>query len=75
MEEGLFMVQEAGAKSEDYVKLRKESLHFDFHVWPLNSAERDPLMQWVNNQGERSTDETITMRPFEAFKAILRQPE
>jgi fumarate reductase flavoprotein subunit len=72
--DGLLMAQEAGAAIEDFVTLLKEGPRVDPHTWPLMSLERDPVSVWVNNRGERFTDESMGAHPFEAGNAILRQP-
>jgi len=74
MGDGLLMAQEAGAAIEDFVTLLKEGPRVDLHTWPLMSLERDPVTLWVNCRGERFTDESIGMHPFEAVNPILRQP-
>jgi fumarate reductase flavoprotein subunit len=74
MGDGLVMAQAAGAAIENFVTLLKEGPRVDLHTWPLMSLERDPVTLWVNRRGERFTDESIGMHPFEAANPILMQP-
>jgi fumarate reductase flavoprotein subunit len=72
--DGLLMAQEAGAAIDDFVTLLKEGPRVDLHTWPLMSLERESVTLWVNKKGERFTDESIGMHPFEAANPILLQP-
>jgi fumarate reductase flavoprotein subunit len=72
--EGLLMAVEAGAATEGLGTLL---LHT--HLFPgsryVNAIAQEPLTIFVNGNGERFIDETITFRPPECGNAIARQTD
>jgi fumarate reductase flavoprotein subunit len=74
MGDGIRIAAEAGVAIDSFVTLLKEGPRVDANSWPLGGLERDPLTIWVNNLGERFTDEAIGDHPFESVNPVLNQP-
>ena len=72
--EGLNMAEEVGAATEGLGTLL---LHT--HIYPgptdVNGMTQEPATLWVNQRGERFTDEMITFQPTECGNVIDRQPD
>ena len=72
--DGLLMAIEIGAATEGLGTLM---LHPHFYPGPahINAVAAQPLLVWVNKNGERFTDETITFHYTECGNIINRQPD
>ena len=73
--DGLILASEVGAATEDFVTLLKEGPRIDLNTWPLGGLEREPETVWVNKRGERFTDESVGIHPFEAVNPMIAQPD
>jgi len=71
--DGLLMAIEIGAATEGLGTLM---LHPHCYPGPvhINAVAAQPLLVWVNKNGERFTDETITFHYTECGNAVNRQP-
>jgi fumarate reductase flavoprotein subunit len=72
--DGLLMAIEIGAATEGLGTLM---LHPHCYPGPvhINAVAVQPLLAWVNKDGERFTDETITFHYTECGNVINRQPD
>lgn len=72
--DGLRMVAEIGAATEDQVTLELGGPSFPWAPF-LNSVVSKPNMVWVNKRGERFADETSAHLFAEGANSIYRQPD
>jgi fumarate reductase flavoprotein subunit len=72
--DGLLMAIEAGAATEGLGTLILHT-HFYEDSKHVNGIAQEPATLWVNKNGERFADETITFHPTECGNIIDRQPD
>jgi len=72
--DGLLMAMDIGAATEGLGTLM---LHTHFYRGPVhvNAIAQEPLTTWVNKNGERFADETVTFHPTECGNIVDRQPD
>ncbi len=73
--DGISIAADVGASISGTATLVKEGPRVHPHLWPLLALERSGVTLWVNNRGERFTDEATGYHIFESVNAIMRQPE
>ncbi|HJX13102.1 MAG TPA: FAD-dependent oxidoreductase [Dehalococcoidales bacterium] len=72
--EGLLMATAIGAATEGLGTLVLHT-HFYPGTSDVNGLAQEPATLWVNANGRRFADETLTFQPTECGNAIDRQPE
>ncbi len=71
--DGLVMALETGAATDGLGNLMMVGPSPFPKNWAIEGVAGEPYCIWVNNRGERFTDETVTFNVFEAVNAIVRQ--
>jgi fumarate reductase flavoprotein subunit len=72
--DGLLMATEIGAATEGLGMLMLHTHFFDGSSH-INGLAQEPSSLWVNKDGERFADETLTFHPTECGNIIDRQPD
>jgi NADPH-dependent glutamate synthase beta subunit-like oxidoreductase len=75
MGEGLALLTAIGAATEGLGRVQKSGPNFPGGFPSLIRLALEPSNIWLNQRGERFTDETTTFDDFESVNAILREPE